>query len=265
VYRFLLGPRWLGFFLFVVGVAFGCVQAAQWQYHRWESRTAANALVERNIARPPVPLGELTQPGGGRNAVAESDTWRRVTATGRYDEADTVLVRNRTQDGRKGFEVLVPLVTDQGAVLVVDRGWIEAGMSALERVAVPAPPSGQVEVTGRLRASQHASPSQRRQATTKPQRSVVRIDVPQVTEDLGRPVYAGYVELTDESPAPQEAPMLLPLPDLGTGPHLAYAAQWYAFSVIAFVGWFFLVRREARDRRDAAAGATREEPVPTGV
>ena len=49
-----------------------------------------------------------------------------VTATGTYDVDDTVIVRYRTREGASGVDVVVPLVTDSGAAVLVDRGWVAA-------------------------------------------------------------------------------------------------------------------------------------------
>jgi cytochrome oxidase assembly protein ShyY1 len=264
VYRFALAPRWLAFHLLVVVVALGCVRLGVWQFDRWEARRAHNAIVQDNAARPPVDVATVVGPTDDGGGVAGADEWRTVTATGRYDESRTTLVRNRTFDGAKGFEVLVPLVTAEGTALVVDRGWIPAGRSANARIDVPDVPAGEVRVTGRLRAGEHANAAQRRQATDLPQRSVVRIDVPSLAEDLPYRAYDGYAELTEEAPAPSEAPKLLPLPELGTGPHLAYACQWWVFAIIAVVGWFVLLRREGRDLQAEALGTTRT-PVAAGA
>jgi cytochrome oxidase assembly protein ShyY1 len=50
---------------------------------------------------------------------------------------------------------------------------------------------------------------------------------------------------------PRDSPALDPVaqPDLGEGPHLAYAVQWFIFSVCAAVGWVLAVRHSAAKRR----------------
>jgi cytochrome oxidase assembly protein ShyY1 len=56
-----------------------------------------------------------------------------------------------------------------------------------------------------------------------------------------------------EPPQPGELPALVPPPDLSEGPHLSYAIQWFTFAAVALVGTALLVRREVRDRAQAAA------------
>ena len=81
----------------------------------------------------------MTAPG---RDVAASDEWRVVTATGTYDVSDTVIVRYRTREGASGVDVVVPLVTDSGTALLVDRGWVAADNRGADAGDVPAPPGG---------------------------------------------------------------------------------------------------------------------------
>lgn len=49
--------------------------------------------------------------------------------------------------------------------------------------------------------------------------------------------------------------------DSSIGPHMAYAVQWWLFVAAVPVGWIILVRREKRDREQAAAeSATADAP-----
>ena len=50
-------------------------------------------------------------------------------------------------------------------------------------------------------------------------------------------------EGTDDWPLP------LPTPDLGEGPHLSYAVQWFIFTLIGLVGYPLVLARVAQDDR----------------
>ena len=247
VYRFLLTRRWLGLLAVAIVVAASCVLLGRWQLHRLEYKHHRNELVSRNIAATPVLPGRLLSVDRGPDAA---DQWRRVRTTGRYDPDHTLLVRNRPLDGQIGFHVLVPFVTAAGPALLVDRGWVPAGENATVVPEVPRPPPGEVAVTVRLRPSEPASTT-----GTPPRGQVTRIDVSTIRQDLPYPTYGGYGELTREEPRPRAAPARLDLPELSTGPHLAYAVQWFLFALMALGAFVVLARREAADRRAAAAGA----------
>ncbi|MGH8870251.1 MAG: SURF1 family cytochrome oxidase biogenesis protein [Actinomycetes bacterium] len=250
-------PRWIAFGVLAVLIALACVRLGIWQLHRHQERTAFNATVEQGAAATPVPADGLLAP---RQGVREDAEWRRVTLTGRFDVDRQLLIRNQPLEGQNGYHVLTPLVPADGPGLLVDRGWVPAGATAATVPDVPAPPSGQVRVTGRV----HASVGGDEPADLAPAGQLTRVDVPTVRDGLPYPVYGGYVELTALRPAPAHAPAPIPPPELGIGPHLAYAVQWWIFAVIALVGWALLLRREARDEASETPVRETRAPAPTG-
>jgi cytochrome oxidase assembly protein ShyY1 len=253
VYRFLLTRRWLGLLLLALVVAASCVQLGRWQLHRLEARHAKNDIITGNASARPVQPGEVVGVGRG---PAVDEQYTRIRATGHYDPARQLLVRNRPFQGGVGFYVLVPLVTDEGPALLVNRGWVALGDGVGGAPAVPAPPAGPVTVTGRIRPSEPASTT-----GTPPRGQVTRIDVSSIRRGLPYAMYGGYADLVKERPSPREAPALLPPPETSEGPHLAYAFQWFLFGCLALGGYVVLARREAADRRAAASRPTRSVPV----
>ncbi len=262
VYRFLLERRWLGFHLLTIVLCVACVAAGLWQLDRREQRSAMNTVIETNADRDPVEVSMLLSPDDtpADAQTAVKHTWRRVTATGSYDTAAQVLVRNRTYPGRGvGYEVLTPLVTAEGTALVVNRGWVRAAATARTVPQVPAPPAGEVTVTGRVRPSQ-VTP----QRADPPAGQLLAVDLDRVAGSLPYAVFGGYVDLVAQRPVPAEAPLLLPAPQVKSGPHLAYSVQWFLFAAIGVLGWVVLVRREASERQVAAAdGAVQAHAGPS--
>jgi cytochrome oxidase assembly protein ShyY1 len=184
----------------------------------------------------------LVTPGPG---LPPSLEWRRVEVTGRYDVVRQLVVRNREFRDDTGYDVLTPLVTRSGTALLVNRGWVPRSGAAAAGPAVAPPPSGEVTVVGRLRASEHQQRFGPRDGPGVPAGQVVRIEVPRIARSLPYPVYGGYVELTEQRPSSGDAPQPLDLPELSDGPHLAYAIQWWFFAVIAVAGVIVMARREA--------------------
>ena len=191
-------------------------------------------------------------------AVPSRYVWRTVSATGRYDVTHQKLVRNRPHQGSTGFHVLTPLVMPDGTAVLVNRGWVQAGRTAAAPDEVPAPPSGEVQVTGRLRAAESGA-----RRSGLPPGQVTRIDVPAIAATLPYPVRGGYVEAVSEQPQPAAAPARIEPPELWVGPHLAYGVQWWLFGGIAVAGVVLLFRRELRDARDEEPDE-RRTPLTTG-
>jgi cytochrome oxidase assembly protein ShyY1 len=218
------------------------ISLGNWQLSRLEARRAHNAVILANVDRTPLPAAEVLAPN---RPVAASAEWQPITAHGRYDAEHELLVRYRPLEGEPGFEVLTPLVTAEGVALLVDRGWVPSGGSANEPSDVPAPPSGEVTVTGRLRQSERGPADQ-----VRPDTGQVRfIDVPRIAKSLPYPTYGGYLDLVEQDPAAGESPHLLPKPEIDEGPHLGYAIQWYLFALIAIIGLCLLAYDDAHGGR----------------
>ncbi len=230
-WRFLLSRRWVLFFLAVVVVGYGTWWLGEWQFGRLHDRKERNAIVVANEDRTPVPVTDVLAPG---RAVAESDEYRLVTATGRYDVADTVVVRYRTRDSAPGVEVVVPLVTAEGTAVVVDRGWFGTDDPEIEPEDLPAPPPGEVTITGWVRADGTGS------STEIVGHSTRAISSTKIGEAIDTEVLTGFVALKSEDPAPEEALEPVELPDLGEGPHFFYGLQWWFFGVLAAGGFGYL-------------------------
>ncbi|MFI6683326.1 SURF1 family protein [Streptomyces sp. NPDC050485] len=251
MYRFLLSRQWVLVTLLALALIPTMIELGFWQLHRHEHKVAQNTLIADNLKSEPVPVTDLTSPG---HTVPQGDYWRRVTATGTYDTGHEVVVRRRTAaDGRVGYHVLTPFILDGGQTVLVNRGWIADNGNQMDFPKIPAPPSGKVTVTGRLMADQTTAASGIKDVKGLPPRQVMLISSAQQAKALGRPVLGGYIEQTAPESA-DNSPELIPAPDDGSiGPHMAYAVQWWLFSAGVPVGWFILVRREKRDRAEAAA------------
>ncbi|MCW2796686.1 SURF1 family protein [Nocardioides sp.] len=237
-FRFVLSRRWLLFAVAIVLVAYATWWLGEWQFHRLEDRKASNQIVRHNESVPPTPVSEVLAPG---RDVADTDEWRIVSATGRYAVDDTVVVRYRTRDGVAGIDVVVPLVTADGTAVLVDRGWMAADNSHLDLSKVPEPPTGEVDVSGWVRADGTGS------STQVTDQSVRAISSVQIGSALDRPLYGGFVELRSEDPAPASPLAQVELPELNNGPHFFYGLQWWFFGVLAVFGFFYLMYDEWRN------------------
>ncbi|MFI6509718.1 SURF1 family protein [Streptosporangium sp. NPDC050855] len=261
MYRFLLTPRWLALHVVVLLVIPAFLFLGQWQFGRFEERSASSDRTTANLTAPPVPVRELTSPGG---TVAARDRHRAVTVRGTYDTGASLLVRRRTQDRMVGFYVLTPLVVGDGTGVLVNRGWIKAGATADSVPPVPPPPPGEVTVTGRLRPAESEESSGIRDRAGLPAGQVLLIDTAAIGRRLPYRLLGGYVELVEQTPGAASAPAPVPPPDVGGGGglNLAYSVQWWLFIGVAVGGWALLIRREAADLKAAAATPTGPGPGP---
>ncbi len=262
--RFLVSRRWLLLLLVVVMLAYACLLLGRWQWHRLESKKTNNAIIRANEDAPPVPVEQVLREGRNPDSTQQ---YAVVTATGTYDVGKTVIIRYQTDDhGQPGVDVVVPLVTDSGTALLVDRGWVATTNQGLtDPSQVPAPPSGRVTVTGSVRQDGGGSSAQVVDGSAR------AISSAQIQPAIGIPVYGGFVDLKTETPAPTTALEAAGLPDLSNGPHFFYALQWWFFGVLALFGFGYLAWEEATGRADRrraqqpAKKPTRTNLPPAGV
>ncbi|MCU1569802.1 MAG: hypothetical protein JWR33_543 [Naasia sp.] len=240
-WRFVLSARWARYLLLAVIFALACAGLASWQLARRDEKVQEIRYIQQNYDSPPTPLAELLPE---RDDYSRADEWRPVVLTGSYQGEDQLLVRNRPKDGDGGFEVLVPFRTDQGAVFLIDRGWIPLASDGSSPSEAPPPPPGEVTVVARLKGGEPSLPG-----GTTASGILASIQLSEVERLLDEPIYsAAYGLLDSEDPAPPERPAAAVRPELDEGPHLSYALQWVIFALIGFGGLAFAIRQEYRYR-----------------
>ena len=238
--------RWISFTLIVVLAIVGFGLLSRWQWHRAEEHRLERIMLDTALTSAPQPL-----PADG--SLPE---WTPVTVTGTYLPQDQAMVRKRPMEARNGFWLMTALQGDTGRVVWVNRGWLPVGGDALDTPAFPVPPAGEVTVTGYTRTFEDAAPDAN---TGLPAGQIAAPALALLPAADGvDSASSTYVQLSESVPA-QEGLVPLPLPELEVdeGRNISYAIQWILFAVIAIGGWFFFLRREARDV------AAEEPPMPT--
>lgn len=231
-----------------VVVAAVCVRLGFWQLDRLDERRALNAEIEAGLAEAPISLTGLLDTAGNADDLA----YRRVVASGTYDVANELVLYGRPLDGSPGDHVLTPLVTDDGPVVLVDRGWIPAEPNRDAPIGPPAAASdGDVRIEGVL------LPTEEGAAFTGDDEEAIlvrAVNVPEIDHRLGGyGLVPSYLLLQVQAPAqPQDLPIPAAVPEPTEGPHLSYAIQWFSFATIALVGYVVLARRDRREDLDGA-------------
>ncbi|MDH6578491.1 SURF1 family protein [Kitasatospora sp. MAP5-34] len=258
MYRFLLSWRWAIITLIGLLLIPAMIRLGFWQLHRHEARVARNQLIAQNLTATPVAFDSLTVPG---RTVPTDITWKAVTATGQFDVADEFVIRSRTEPGGSsiGYFVITPLkLADGKGDVLVNRGWVDSPGDTISYPNPPAPPSGQITVTGRLRADETHANSGIPDRGGLPDRQFKLINSEQAAQRIGTTFLGGYLEMASTVPPSGASPEVLGEPEHSDiGPHMAYAVQWWLFTALVPVGLVVLARREAKD---LAAVKKRPEP-----
>ncbi len=236
----MLTRRWALFAVVVTVLVWVALQLGQWQFHRLEERKDLNEIVATNLGLPPAPVDEVLST---EKAPARSQEWRRVTVHGTWDPEHTIVLKYQTRDSGAGIDVVTPLVTDSGAAVLVDRGWMATRPTGASRPDLPAGNEGQVTVTGWVRRDATGN------ATKVSDLSTRAISSTRIAEVTPYPLYRGFIDLALESPEPA-TPLGRPdLPDdTSNGPHFFYGLQWWFFGALAVFGFLYLAWDEYRQR-----------------
>jgi surfeit locus 1 family protein len=244
VYGFLRRPKWIFFTIGVILLIVLMVNLGFWQLRRLHTREAMNAQVTERTKSDEVPFADLVKPDTPLNATGDVQ-WREVSATGRYDESQQVLVRNRSYNGIPGYFVLTPLVVPGGDAVIVNRGFVPLETSGT-KPKVPAAPSGVVVVNGRVRSTQKRGMFGPRDPAVGTLTEVARADLARLQQQIPYHLMPAYIELETSDPSEAKGVTPVPLPELDNGPHLSYAIQWFTFSALAIVGWVLVVRKTVK-------------------
>lgn len=215
-----------------------------WQVERRVWKLALIDRVEARIHAEPVPAPGPEEWAGLTAASAE---YRRVRLTGRFAHDRATLVQALSERGA-GFWVLVPLVTDRGFTVLVNRGFVPT--EARERSARAAgEPEGEVTLTGLLRLSEPGGGFLRRNDPAADRwysRDVAAIATARGID--GPTAVAPYFVDADGAPNPGGLPMGGLTVVAFHNNHLVYALTWYALALMTAGALIFVLRQPSAAR-----------------
>ena len=216
--------------IIALGLVLLCIWAANWQYTRGVDRHARNNVIEERIAQSPIELS-------ARDADPVNNEWQSVSANGRFDSNQQILLRNRYSEGKYGYEVLTLFTSNSGEKFWVDRGWVQAGATATTPPEVTKVPEADVSITGRFRLD-----------SSLPRGSFFALPgdgqglVSELNAQSQLDTEKFYIDLLSGSDPKLTPAVPAQLPPLSDGPHMAYALQWLFFGGLIVYGRI-LIRR----------------------
>ncbi|HEV7627184.1 MAG TPA: SURF1 family protein [Streptomyces sp.] len=285
MYRFLLTPRWWGINLFAVLAIPVCLFMGSWQLSRFEARVESHEEQQETASAS---AHAEPEPLSGLLPVDAETSGRIAEATGRYDTSHPLLVPDRALDGKRGFYVLSLLRTDGGnepgknepgksgdgagerdKALPVVRGWLPGDA---DPARVPAPPRGEVTVSGALQASESQGSPGVNAGGGLPKGQLGMISAASLVNVVPYDVQNAWITVQHTAEDSQLRPVPPVRPD-NTGldmkafQNLGYTAEWFVFAGFVLFMWYRLLRRDAELARDAALGLIPQpsaEPAESG-
>ena len=183
--------------------------------------------------------------------------YRRLAFVGEWDYERLQVIANRTRYGRRGEEIVVPLLpAGGGPAVLVNRGWYPVA----EREAVLAILADEDEgLDGLIRVGRSL------RATQGPDGLWTRFDIASIAVLLPYEVVpwrATAGELVERLPrsAPPERPVTLYEGYTNTTPHIEYALTWFGLAAAMLVTAGVRARRGGGASRPAPDGPTHEPP-----
>jgi surfeit locus 1 family protein len=204
-------------------IAAVCARLGFWQVERLSERRSGNQLALTARSKPPLQLAK------GADWTAEELSGRWVEARGVYDREHEIVIRGQALQGTPGVHLLTPLQLAGGdsAVLVL-RGFVPAPDAVRAETGTLNEP-GAVRVLGLAApiGSGGGQPVDHAGRTTW-----ARLDLDAMRARLPYPLLPVVIRQTPDSSLPG-TPRRLAAAELGDGPHLNYAIQWFLFAAMA--------------------------------
>jgi surfeit locus 1 family protein len=230
-----------------------------WQVYRLQWKLDLIARVEARVHAAPV-----APPPSARWAgiTAAGDEYRRTILRGTYLYDLTTPVQALTEQG-SGYWLLTPLCTDDGQIIIVNRGFIPSELGAptryTARKAGPAPcaaaASAPSTIVGLLRIGEQGGAFTRNNDPAA-NRWFVR-DIRAIAAARGVPQAAPFFIDAAANQNPHDAPDR-PVGGLTVvnfaNSHLVYAITWYALALMVGGAWWWAMRAgSSAFKKDAGA------------
>tara|TARA_Y100001934_G_scaffold243368_1_gene299948 strand:+ start:925 stop:1641 length:717 start_codon:yes stop_codon:yes gene_type:complete len=232
--------HYLGLIAIFVGGCLILTRLGLWQLDRAEQKRERHREFTTAFEQKPIAFDIIAL----RDAPAS--TWRRTRVQGTFSKR-LILLDNRTQHGRSGYDVLSPFETRTGRTLLVERGWIPLPPDRRTVPAISAPESvatlegylGPEPVAG-LAFNQAADVTE----TLAPDvYRIQRLELDNLRATLGTDLWPTVLYL--DAGMPGALAVERKLPGDGAAKHTAYAVQWFSMAaVLAAIGMWNLKRRQ---------------------
>jgi len=223
------------------------IRLGTWQVERLHWKEGLIAERGAAVSAPPIAVPRTLE-------AARSLEFRRVRAVGQFQyDREIAMHAIERKHGDAGYLVIAPLRLDDGAVVLVERGWVPPE----KRDAATRPegnPPGAVAVDGLLRLAPAEKPGWFIPANDPARGEWFWIDLPALARAAGAPAALPFYIEAGPAPNPGGLPVGGQANTDLPNDHLQYAITWYALAAALLVIYVILLRRErAADRSSGEA------------
>ena len=210
-----------------------------WQVERLFWKEGLIAERHAAVTGPPIALPPSLD-------AAKALEYHRVRVSGRFANDHELYLGATSRDGRPGYQVITPLTLDDGASVLINRGFIPQDHKARDSRSA-GELSGDVTVTGLLRLPPQGKPHWFIPANSPERNYWIYVDIPAMAAAAHvENVLPFYVD-ADATPNPGGLPLGGQTPLELPNDHLQYAITWYALAAALVVIYILFVRRHRRE------------------
>lgn len=199
----------------------------------WQLSRAKQKTVILNEYKSRAKIGPL-----GTHDLARPNDWRfyQVKLVGKFDDAHTILLDNKTYNGKVGYEVYTPFIAKGlDTPILVNRGFIPIGVSRNTLPAIPKTSKNTTTIQGMLNVPP-VSISFGGMTDNNKSKWPLRVEYVNLSE-LGKLInntfYPYVLNLNPESPSALQVKWQITTVD--PNKHKGYAVQWFALALTLLI------------------------------
>jgi len=211
-------------------LSLGLLALGVWQVQRLQWKNALIAQVDQRVHAAPAAAPAIAS---WPQLTRDKDEYRHLRLEGRFMDERATLVQASTVLG-PGFWVLTPFQSEDGATVLVNRGFVP------KRTVLPAGPQ-RVAITGLLRMSETSKPLLRDNNPAEDRWYARNVQAIAAARGLG-PVAPWFLDQDAAQPAAPGAPVGGLTVISFNNNHLVYAMTWFALSLMAVAGCVLIAR-----------------------
>ncbi len=214
-----------------------------WQLHRRDYKRELNQMMAARWQMAPFDVNHAPLPSDLVDLQ-----YRHIQATGKFDYAHQILLKNDTRGEAPGASVITPLVLDDKRAILVARGWVPFDQTTPDKLA-QFNEAVDTSVIGLIKESQTLADVATPTATLNaPQTEWWRVDIGAIQQQMPYTLLPAFIAMLPEPGRKIDA---LPMRSVEPEPldeleHSSYAYQWFTFGAILGFGYLQLIVQQGR-------------------
>ena len=218
----------IGFFILCLFFVFLFSMLGVWQLHRYHYKKMLVSTFQDRLTAAPKPFLQVTGSGDLQ--------FQRITVEGHYLNALTMLVQNKFNQGRSGFEVLTPLqIRGQEKLLLIDRGWIQKpanqNLPSIDHV------NDKQQIIGYIKLLDERQFTLGKNILNPagPQIVMQKIDLDELSQITHQSFYPFILRLDASEPNGFVRDWVISI--VPPERHMGYAIQWFVLVIVVLIGY----------------------------